>query len=487
MKILFVYPDINIDPDYPGTVYLGIGYLSSVLKKESYDTELLHIKRPVADSEFIREVEKRKPDIIAFTSTTNTTLFIKQWARAAKKSVGVTTIYGGIHPTLMPEECIALDGIDMLCIGEGEGAMLDVSRRIADREYDFSDIPNIWSKKNGSVYRNGPRPLLQDLDTLPFPDRDIYDYEHAGEAKEKTYRILATRGCPYICTYCFNQAYKELYRSSNSSYIRFRSAENVIEELDLALKKHSKVIERFHFIDDILPLKKDWFFKLAKLYKKHIGIPYVAHARPNLMDEETMRLLKESNCIQLQMGIESGDDYIRNQIMKRNISKEQIINAFSLAKKYGIRAYSYNIFGLPHENKQRIMETVKLNGLVDVDANKATFFYPYPGTELMELCKREGLLEKDWNIDCYTDTILKFDKPTKEFVIFMRNFFVKLTKIYTRLYKLPLFIKGLAIRFMDFVVMNHFFYTSINRLHSLYVLLRSIVKKRVKIDNKGTF
>jgi radical SAM superfamily enzyme YgiQ (UPF0313 family) len=480
MKILFVYPDINIDPHYPGTVYLGIGYLSSALKKAGHDTELLHIKRPISDDKFIDKIREKRPDLLAFTSTTNTALFIKQWAKAIKRLPHITTIYGGVHASLLPEDCIALDGIDMLCIGEGEDAIIDVSQKIANGDHDLSDIPNIWFKKNGNIHRNRPRPLLQDLDRLSFPDRDIYDYENTGEAKERTYRMLATRGCPYICTYCFNKAYKDIYKntsSENSSYVRFRSPENVIEELELALKKYSNVIDRFHFIDDILPLKKDWFGELVKLYKKHIGVPYIAHARPNLIDEDTMRLLKESNCIQLQMGIESGDDYIRNSIMKRNITKKEIIEAFRLAKKYRIRAYSYNIFGLPHENKQRIMETVKLNGLVDVDANKATFFYPYPGTELMELCQREGLLEKDWNIDCYTDTILRFDRATREFAIFIRNLFIKLTKLYTRIYRLPPGLKDLAIRFTDSVLMNSFFYIGVNRLRSGYIRVRNKIRK----------
>ncbi|MFC1590098.1 B12-binding domain-containing radical SAM protein [Candidatus Omnitrophota bacterium] len=471
MKILFVYPDINIDPNYAGYDYLGIAYLSAVLKKEGFGAELLHIKRPISDNEFIDELKRRSPELVAFTSTTNMAVFVERWARAAKRSLGSATIMGGVHATLKPEDSIRIEGIDLVCIGEGEGALVDVSRKIFKKDRDMSGIPNIWSKKNGKIFKNEPRPLIKDLDALPLPDRDIFDL---GEMD--TYRIFTARGCPYICSYCFNQAYKAVYKKS-PEYVRFRSPENIIEELRYAMDKYKK-LRYVHFVDDTLPLKKSNFVRLTELYKSNIGLPYIAQARPNLMDEENIRLLKESNCFQLQMGIESGNDYIRNTVLKRNISKRQIEDAFRTARKYNLRTYAYNMVGSPFENKERIMETLKLNASLDIDTTHTSFYYPYPKTELEAICRKEGLIEKDWNLDYFTDSVLKFDRATKEFIFFIRRFFEVLNKVYSRAYKLPPVVRKPAVKLLDAVVTNSFFCMTVNRLRLLYIKIRNSLSAR---------
>jgi len=472
MNVLFVYANVSIDPNHQkGYDYLGIAYLSAVLKKNNINTELFQVRKPISESEFVEGIKNYKtPDLIAFTSTTNQVYFVKKWADALRKSKNILTILGGVHATLRPEESLGLNGIDMICVGEGEDALLDVCKKIMNRDTDFSQIPNIWWKNGDKIYKNKPRPLIENLDVLPFPDKDIYDF-----IPPERYQLFASRGCPYVCSYCFNHSYtKETYGSAKN-FLRFRTPENIIEEIKFAIKKYPE-IQYIHFIDDILPLKKVLFAKFAKLYKENISLPYVAHARPNLLDEEIIKILKESNCIQLQIGLESGNDYIRNKILKRNISRQQIVDAFTISKKYGIKTYSYNMTGIPFETKDSALDTMKLNASLDIDLFQISLYYPYPKTELEKVCMEQNLIEKEWNIDCFTDSILKFDKPTKEFFVFLRGYFVVLVKFYSRMYKLPKTLSKITIGISDIIIKNYIFCKFANKVRATLVKTRNIIK-----------
>lgn len=167
MKVTFVYPDqVEVDPSWSGHFYYGVGILSSYLKRAGIETSLIHIiKAGYTEAAFELDLQREKPDLIAFSCTTFGFTLAKRFVKIAKRTMPeVPTICGGIHPTFAPGKAILTEGLDMVCLGEGEESMLELCKRLSDGE-EYLDIPNIWVNRNGIVHKNDVRPVNQDLDS----------------------------------------------------------------------------------------------------------------------------------------------------------------------------------------------------------------------------------------------------------------------------------------------------------------------------------
>lgn len=437
MKVTFVYPDIfEYIPDYKGTFYTGIALLSAVLKSAGHSTSLVHITNSeYSTADFSHSLEQHQPDLIAFSSTTHGYAMVKKMVVCLKNVYKNTpTIYGGIHPTLSPEESIQTPGIDMICVGEGEGCLLDVCTAL-EQGKRLDNIPNLWLRMNGKVVRNPLRHLIENLDELPFPDRELFDYPHLYFEQRKEATFMISRGCPYSCTYCSNEALRNLYKELGH-YVRFRSVNSVIQEIQQVLHDYP-FVKGLHFDDDILVLKSDWAQEFVELYRQKISLPFCCNIHPSLCNEKTIQMLSYAGCYELRIGLESGNEYIRKELLNRNLEKNTIINAFHTARKYGIKVMSFNMIGLPHENPSRILDTIKLNAHCSVDDIRHTIFYPYPGTRLYELCRDERLLtERRVNND-YMNTVLNLPSLSCQQLHMFWQYFHTFVKVYAYLYLLP--------------------------------------------------
>ncbi|MCK4823025.1 radical SAM protein, partial [bacterium] len=242
---------------------------------------------------------------------------------------------------------------------------------------------------------------IQDLDELPFPDRTIYDYASLEDAKLNRAVFMASRGCPYNCSYCCNHKLKEI---STGQYVRFRSVDNIIKEIQLVTGEHQVKSVTFH--DDTLTLKKEWLREFSEKYRQKINLPFICNSRANLLDKEIISLLKNAGCQGISMGIESGNDYIRQTVLNRNINEQQIVNSFGLCKEYNIPAASYNMVGLPFEDLEKILDTIKLNAQIRPTSMQVSIFFPYPGTNIYDVCSKNNFLS-DIEVDSYFErTIL---------------------------------------------------------------------------------
>ena len=437
MKITLVYPDMAYMTTSPGYYYHGIGYLAAVLKQRGHAVSLLHITKPINKEEFCQRLADQLlgdgQDMVAFSATTNRFPYVETWSKWIKENFSAFIICGGVHPTLNPDSAIQAQGIDAICVGEGENAIVDLCNRLQAQQ-DISSIPNIWVKRGGKTHANPPRPLIQNLDTLPFPDRAIFDYpslyhEVMGEAS-----VMASRGCPYDCYYCCNRALSQIYKGQR--YVRFRSVANVISELKQILTCYP-FVRKFAFDDDVLPLKQDWFEQFAFEYRKEIGLPFNCNVWPGLVTEKLAKLLKEAGCHQVQMGIESGDPWIRSHVINRHISDKQIITAFKLCSNLGIKVYTYNMVGLPYESMKEILATIKLNAIVRPNMTQVSIFYPYHGTKLFDVCQQNSLLTDKDVRDYFEDTMLAFNPLARKQILFSELYFPLLVRVYAWLFKLP--------------------------------------------------
>lgn len=349
-------------------------YLSSVLKENNHTCKLIIPKEEGKD--WINKVINFKPDIILFSVLTGTQTWSLNISNELKKILDFLSVFGGAHPTFF-HNIIESEAVDIICIGEGEEAIVELANKI-EKNKDFTKIKNLWVKKKNKLYKNSLRPLISNLDNLPFPDRSLYD-NYPSITKIPVKRFLASRGCPYPCTYCFNHSFKKIYHNPKN-YVRFRSPENIVEEIKQVKKKY--LVKSIRFPDDILTIKKKWLLSFLDLYVQEINLPFTCLVRANELDEEVVKKLKKSGCTNVFFGIETGNDKLRNDLLKRNMSKDQIIASGKLLKKHKLKFGTFNMFGLPGETLNNSFETVELNIIIKPDYPISTIFQPYPGTEL---------------------------------------------------------------------------------------------------------
>ena len=448
MKVVFIYPELSHYPNWKGSFHFGVAYISSVLKKAGHKVSLVHLKKYVCKDEFLRLLADKEPfELLAFSSTTNEFSYIKDLTEWAKAGYSVPVICGGSHATIDPEQVISHHCIDFVCIGEGELPMLELCNKI-DAGKDFLDVDSLWLKRDGNIIRNSIRPLLENLDSLPFPDRELFNYQSLEEAEQRRLVVMASRGCPYKCSYCCNYLFRDCY-SNKGKYVRFRSVDNIIQEIKVSTKEYGD-IERIVFHDDIFPLDKNWFNKFIDNYSKDVNLPFICNSRANLIDEEVVYNFRKAGCIQVNIGIESGNEKIRKEILNRNISQKQILNAFNLCRKMGLRTYAYNMVGIPSEELSDMLDTVKLNTLAKPSQIQTSIFYPYPRTELYNFCDRLGLLKcKRDATNYFSDTVLNLPPLLKKQIKFISRYFATLVAIYSTIYSLPQCLSRRAIGFMD--------------------------------------
>ncbi|MDP2690462.1 MAG: radical SAM protein, partial [Deltaproteobacteria bacterium] len=359
MKILFIYPDDGFTGR--NRFHRGVAQLSACLKANGFAVGLLHISdESIRPEVFLDRVKEQNPDMLAYSSITTQYPAVKRFA-GLTAALDIHTIYGGIHPTIAPEESIATGGIDAICQGEGDEAIVAYAKAF-ESGGDTASVHNFWVKRGEKIHRNPIRPLVEDLDKLPFPDFDLFRYDRLDEyVYLKSAFVMCSRGCHFNCSYCCNHQLREIYPNKRK-YLRFRSVENVIREIE-SLRAKYPGIAKIRFGDDTLAQDKEWFRELVEQYKKRVGLPFSTNDRVNNINEETVALYKEAGCFCVDMGIESGNDYIRNKLFDRHVSKEKMIAAFRLMKKNGIQTGSFNIIGAPGETMSSMLDTVKLNAV----------------------------------------------------------------------------------------------------------------------------
>lgn len=204
---------------------------------------------------------------------------------------------------------------------------------------------------------------------------------------------MTSRGCPFNCTYCFNHAYKEIYGVANRQYVRRRSVENVIAEL-VHLRKTQR-IRSVYFLDDTFILDKAYTLALMEAYRREIGLPFYCLVRADLVDDDICRALKEAGCAYVALGVESGSERLRRQVLNRYMSNRQILEAARLIKRHRLKLITINMLCLPTETLDDMLATVDLNLRLRPDGLFTHTFYPYPGTALCAFARKQGLLSDE--------------------------------------------------------------------------------------------
>jgi len=398
MKIGFVYN---------GTESLGIEYISSYLKSKGHKTQLFFDKAVFssdifinskilanfcnADLRIIRSILNSDIDVLGFSVFTGNykwCLKISNIVKKHKKKIKI--VFGGVHVSALPRDVLKNKSVDFVIIGEGEFAFNDLLENINNNK-KLSTISNLGLRLKGKIIINLPRDYIKNLDVLPFPDKEMF-YNAEPILKQNPYLIGSSRGCPYNCTYCSNNMYKHLY-SQEHLHIRQRSPENVVEELVWAKKKFN--IKQVYFTDDVFTFNFDWLKKFARLYKRKVNLPYFCLVHPLLIDNEKAKLLKNSGCYLVGMGVQSGSERIRKEIYKRFESNEDIKKAMLCLKDNGLKVQIDHIFGSPTEEEIDLANSLNLYEDINPDILLTFWLTYYPKTEIVEIAKSKGELSNE--------------------------------------------------------------------------------------------
>lgn len=398
MKIMFVnppYTNFNGIKESAGhSIPLNIAYLAAYLREYTEDVIDILDAEALGLSYYGIEkiIESEKPDLIAITCPTPAVNHVIKIANIAKQiNSGCFVIVGGPHPTAFPEQTAKIQNIDFVVIGEGEITLLELINTIRSRQENYKNVSGLAYELNDIVVVTSKRKLIENLDSLPFPARDLFDLKLYYSAPTKSVSddnataILTGRGCPHNCIHCMSiSIWHRKYRG--------RSANNVVDEIEECVKKYN--IKEFNFMDDTLTINKNRVLEICnEIKKRNLEISWICFARADTISKEILMAMKEAGCKKISFGLESGSQNILDS-MRKKTTIYQARKAVKMVNDEGIKVHASFMFGNIGETKYTVKETIQFAKELKLD--NATFFIttPYPGTDLYKIAIEKGHITK---------------------------------------------------------------------------------------------
>ena len=344
----------NIEGVRPFTIFLQDFYTNAVHYPTSKEERLL--------KEIIAEID---PILVGISVYSPYLYVAKRITNIIRSNSSALVVWGGIHPTLSPEACVK--EADLVCIGEGEDAFSELVTALRD-ESDYRHIKNFWINSNGAITRNSMRPLIQDLDRLPFPaySRDSFYFIGSNEVTRQDptiadpiLAVMPARGCPFACSYCVNSLLRPMYKGLGR-FSRRRSVDNIIAEMQeiLAVPGNRKRIVEFH--DENFGTDETWLKEFESRYPAEIGLPFKVQYNPQLIKSSMIERLVKSGLHRVKFGIESGTDHIRNQVFERPGKNTEILQLAREISKYDVKVRYDLILDNPYDSEESLKETIRL-------------------------------------------------------------------------------------------------------------------------------
>lgn len=366
-RVALVYPYFKRDTYLLGWP-LGLGYISSYLRGKRHEAKIFHAKDyDCSMKKMLKAIKKYNPDYVGSYSNYALRYACLDFLKILREA-GYKTIVGGPDPTLRPE--LYVNDADFIIRGEGEYVL---SEFLANGGYPIKSMAYLKDGKQ-EILEKGNN--IEDLDSLPFPEQPA-DYQ-AG--------IMTSRSCPFNCTFCQPTLHLLFGRK-----VRFRSAKNVVDEIEFYYKKG---VKHFFFLDENFTVYEPHLKAICEEVKKrNLNISWYTQARVNTINEEKIKILKDAGCAELKFGVESGSQRILDQIYNKGISLDDIKNAFELCQKYNLLATAYIMIGAPTETKEDFEATLNLLKQIQPDGVHVSITTILPNTHLYD--KFEYLLSEE--------------------------------------------------------------------------------------------
>ena len=435
IKVLFIYPNtygMNMLPP-------AIAMFSALLKKQGHETQIfdttyysfdygmdsdgskmerLNVVPFKMESKGIRlktsdwkidlkkQVESFKPDLIAISSTEDMWelgMRVLEELKNYKIKNNIPAIAGGVFATFAPEICIKHELIDLVCVGEGENTLIDLCKKIENKE-DYSDVTNTWIKKDGKIIKKNPISKPVDINDSPIIDISLFEenrlYRPMAGRVYKMMPIETIRGCPFTCRFCNSPDQMKLYKGLGANFYRKKKMDLVYKELKHFKEEH-KVEYNYFWADTFLGMSNEELDQFCEMYSE-IKLPFWMQTRPETVNDYNMKKLKAVGLHRISFGVEHGNEEFRKKILDRRWKNKDILEKLKIPKKYGIQFSVNNITGFPTETKKLAFDTIELNRYIDADNANIYAFVPFHGTPLRKMCEDLGLIKPETITRCLT-------------------------------------------------------------------------------------
>ena len=401
------------------------------------DDDDLHFKKTTRSAviDFEASIDEFKPDFIAVSCTETTFL------RAIKLIDGtrhknVKNIFGGVFSTFAPDLVMNYKNIDMVCVGEGENAIIDLANSISNEE-EYSNVTNLWVRqKDGTITKNSiSRPVNMD-ELPPITDIGLFGekrfYRPMGGKIRRLLPVETHRGCPYTCSFCNSPGQNRLYGDGDflkgMSFFRKKSMDLVKKEIENHIKIYN--VEYIYFwADTFLAWSDKEFDEFCKMYSE-FKLPFWCQTRIETIDEEKFRRLKEIGLDRVTFGLEHGNEIFRRDVVKREYSNDDAVKKIKIVEKLDIMFSVNNIIGFPDETRELAFDTIELNRRFNSDSSSCSILVPFHGTELHALAVKKGYL--DPNVICAVtssgESLLNMPQWDKKDMIRLRDVFAMYVK-----------------------------------------------------------
>ncbi len=402
LRVLLVVPPNSMEERYGklkfvGTMYpsMGLAAIGAITEQAGFSVKVIDCEAEnLGYDELEEKIKVYKPDIIGMQTFCNTINRALEIAKRVKENINpkIKIVLGGVQATLFPQKYINNKFIDFIVVGEGEIVFENLLNALENKT-DFSHIKGLAWKKDQNFFVNPLEEHIKDIDALPFPARHLFDlklYHPSAQLRgKKTFHIVTSRGCPYRCGFC------SCHKTFGHTY-RFNKTDRVIKEIKYLKEKHQ--IDGLHFYDDTLTINKQRIHELCdKMIKEKINLGWACFTRVNCVDQELLNKMSAAGCYQIFYGVEAANQRLLN-VMKKDITIEQIKNAFKWTKNAGIEALASFIVGLPTETEKEARATLEFAKEIDADYAHWEIYTPHPGTNLYNIALEHGeLLSTDLN------------------------------------------------------------------------------------------
>jgi len=407
MKALLINPKANLPIEVRTSPPLGLAYLGAVSEERGDEVRILDME--VEEAPLSQVLREERPDLVGITANTIQIKAAWRVAQEIKAEMDLPIVLGGPHPTLLPQESVKRPEVDIVVRGEGEATWADLCQKL-ESGASLEEAQGISYRQNGRVVHNPDRPVIADVDSLPFPAHHLFQMERytnlqptLDTVEGRSFSILTSRGCPYRCTYC-SQILPRVWR--------MRSPENVVAEWRWLVKDLGA--KEIGVLDDSFNIDRKRVLAICDLLisegLNHVPWIMINGIRANLVDEELLGRMREAGCIRTAFGVESGNQEILDTVIDKRLTLEEIRAAFKAAKSVGMETIGFFIIGLPGETEETIEDTIRFACELDPLVANFSMATPFPGTEMREIVLEKGrLLAQDWEDYAFFE-----DKPSFE-------------------------------------------------------------------------
>jgi len=437
IKVLFIYPNtfgMNMLPPaialfsailkqhghqvalFDATYYsIDYGVNSDGTKAERlnvvpFETDALGIKMRTTDwrNDLDAQIASFNPDLIALSTTEDMWNLGLKMLEHIKDQISLNKIpvlAGGVFPTFAPEIVIKQSLIDMVCVGEGENALVDLCARIGKNQ-PYEDVTNLWVKQKDGAIKKNPISKPVDVDDAPILDMSLFEEQRLYRPMAgKWYKMMpmeTIRGCPFKCTFCNSPDQITMYKEeTDASFFRKKKLDLVYKELK-HFKEDLGVEYNYFWADVFLAWTADEFDEFCDRYQD-IGLPFWMQTRPETISDYKIKRLAEVGLHRISFGIEHGNEQFRKKLLDRQWENKPIIEVLKIPHRYGVQFSVNNITGFPTETRELALDTVELNRNIDSDNQNLYSFVPFHGTPLRKLCEDTGLVTPETITKALTD------------------------------------------------------------------------------------